>query len=89
MSLFVTQCLPLIVLLPPFNGFSGQTVWIDGFTDAGVFVLLALGLNIVVGHGRPARPRLRGVLRHRCLHVSRSLHRPLHGNHIPFWIDAA
>ena len=41
--------LPLIVLLPPFNSFSGQAVWIDGFTNAGVFVLLALGLNIVVG----------------------------------------
>ena len=36
-------------LLPPFSGFSGQNVWIDGFTNAGVFVLLALGLNIVVG----------------------------------------
>jgi ABC-type lipoprotein export system ATPase subunit len=30
--------------------------------------LLALGLNIVVGYGRPARPRLRGVLRRRRVH---------------------
>ena len=41
--------LPVIVLLPPFSGFSAQNVWIDGFTNAGVYVLLALGLNIVVG----------------------------------------
>jgi ABC-type branched-subunit amino acid transport system permease subunit len=45
----VTSLLPLIVLLPPFNSFSGQTVWVDGFTIAGIYVLLALGLNIVVG----------------------------------------
>ncbi len=44
-ALFISQ----IVLLPPFNGFSGQSVWIDGFTNAGVYILLALGLNIVVG----------------------------------------
>jgi len=41
--------LPLIVLLPPFSSFSGQSIWIDGFTIAGIYVLLALGLNIVVG----------------------------------------
>jgi ABC-type branched-subunit amino acid transport system permease subunit len=45
----VAIALPLIVLLPPFNSFSGQAVWIDGFTIAGIYVLLALGLNIVVG----------------------------------------
>jgi ABC-type branched-subunit amino acid transport system permease subunit len=45
----VAIALPLIVLLPPFNSFSGQSVWIDGFTIAGIYVLLALGLNIVVG----------------------------------------
>lgn len=45
----VAVTLPVIVLLPPFNSFSGQSVWMDGFTIAGIFVLLALGLNIVVG----------------------------------------
>ncbi len=45
----VTVLLPLISQLPPFNGFSGTNVWIDGFTIAGIYVLLALGLNIVVG----------------------------------------
>jgi ABC-type branched-subunit amino acid transport system permease subunit len=45
----VATVLPLIVLVPPFSGFSSQSVWIDGFTIAGIYVLLALGLNIVVG----------------------------------------
>jgi ABC-type branched-subunit amino acid transport system permease subunit len=45
----VAAALPVIVLLPPFSGFSGQNVWMDGFTNAGVFILLALGLNVVVG----------------------------------------
>jgi len=45
----VTALLPLIVALPPFNAFDKQTVWIDNFVVAGIFVLLALGLNVVVG----------------------------------------
>ena len=45
----VGALLPLLVLVPPFNGFQGQSVWLNGFSNAGVFVLLALGLNIVVG----------------------------------------
>jgi ABC-type branched-subunit amino acid transport system permease subunit len=45
----VAAALPLIVLVPPFNSFSGQNVWMDGFTIAGIFILLALGLNVVVG----------------------------------------
>jgi len=45
----VAAILPLIVLLPPLSGFSSQPVWVNGFTIAGIYVLLALGLNIVVG----------------------------------------
>ena len=41
--------LPLIVLIPPFNGFGTQKDFVGGFADAGVFVLLAIGLNVVVG----------------------------------------
>ena len=41
--------LPLLALVPPFSAFQAQTVWLNGFSNAGVFVLLALGLNIVVG----------------------------------------
>ncbi len=45
----VAAVLPLIVVVPPFSAFQTQNAWVDGFTNAGVFVLLALGLNIVVG----------------------------------------
>jgi branched-chain amino acid transport system permease protein len=41
--------LPVIVTFPPFNGFGVQKDWVGGFADAGVFVLLAVGLNVVVG----------------------------------------
>jgi ABC-type branched-subunit amino acid transport system permease subunit len=41
--------LPQIVLLPGLNGFGTQKDFVGGFADAGVFVLLAVGLNIVVG----------------------------------------
>ena len=45
----VGALLPLVVLLPPFSTFNSQNLWIDGFSLAGIYVLLALGLNIVVG----------------------------------------
>ncbi len=45
----VTAVLPLLALVPPFSGFNAQIVWVDSFANAGVYVLLALGLNIVVG----------------------------------------
>jgi len=41
--------LPLIVQFPPFTLAQTPDAWIDGFTNAGVFVLLAMGLNLVVG----------------------------------------
>ncbi len=47
-SLFAVA-LPLIVLVPPFTGFGTQKDFIDGFAVAGTFVLLAMGLNVVVG----------------------------------------
>jgi ABC-type branched-subunit amino acid transport system permease subunit len=46
---FITAVLPLVVTLPPMSGFLPQASWIDNFATAGVFVLLALGLNLVVG----------------------------------------
>ncbi len=45
----VTIGLPLLAVVPPFSFFQKQDVWLSGFSNAGVFVLLALGLNIVVG----------------------------------------
>jgi ABC-type branched-subunit amino acid transport system permease subunit len=41
--------LPLLAVVPPFSGFGTQKDFVGGFADAGVFVLLALGLNVVVG----------------------------------------
>ena len=41
--------LPLLAILPPFNGFGTQKDFVSGYADAGVFVLLAIGLNVVVG----------------------------------------
>jgi ABC-type branched-subunit amino acid transport system permease subunit len=45
----VTALLPIIVQLPPLNLIDRPNVWLHSFANAGVFVLLALGLNIVVG----------------------------------------
>jgi ABC-type branched-subunit amino acid transport system permease subunit len=45
----VAAILPVLAVLPPFSSFQTQNAWMDGFTNAGVFVLLALGLNLVVG----------------------------------------
>jgi ABC-type branched-subunit amino acid transport system permease subunit len=45
----VGALLPLIVLIPPLSTFQQQSLWLGGFANAGVFILLALGLNIVVG----------------------------------------
>ena len=45
----IAALLPILALVPPFSIFQGQDVWLSGFSNAGVFVLLALGLNIVVG----------------------------------------
>lgn len=45
----VLLVLPAVSTLPPFSGFGTQNDWVGGFADAGVFVLLALGLNVVVG----------------------------------------
>ncbi len=45
----VMVVLPVLAIVPPFNGFGRQNDFVFGFADAGVFVLLALGLNVVVG----------------------------------------
>jgi len=45
----VTILLPILSLVPPFSGFGTQKDFVAGFAAAGVFVLLALGLNVVVG----------------------------------------
>jgi ABC-type branched-subunit amino acid transport system permease subunit len=41
--------LPLLSSIPPLSILQPTTLWVDGFSKAGIYVLLALGLNIVVG----------------------------------------
>jgi ABC-type branched-subunit amino acid transport system permease subunit len=41
--------LPILASVPPLNAFQPFNAWLDGFSNAGTFVLLAVGLNIVVG----------------------------------------
>jgi ABC-type branched-subunit amino acid transport system permease subunit len=48
MTIF-TLLLFILPAYPPLSLFQSKNAWIDGFVNAGVFVLLALGLNIVVG----------------------------------------
>jgi ABC-type branched-subunit amino acid transport system permease subunit len=48
-AIVITVVLPLVSLVRPLNGFGTQKDFVNGFADAGVFVLLALGLNVVVG----------------------------------------
>jgi ABC-type branched-subunit amino acid transport system permease subunit len=45
----VGTLLAALAYIPPFTLAQPSNAWIDGFTNAGVFVLLALGLNLVVG----------------------------------------
>jgi ABC-type branched-subunit amino acid transport system permease subunit len=45
----VGTLLALLAYIPPFTLAQPSSAWIDGFTIAGIYVLLALGLNIVVG----------------------------------------
>jgi ABC-type branched-subunit amino acid transport system permease subunit len=45
----VTAILPFVVLIWPLSGFQNQPDYVDGFANAGVWVLLAIGLNVVVG----------------------------------------
>ena len=45
----VGAALPLLASIPPFTLAQPTNAWMDGFTNAGVFVMLALGLNLVVG----------------------------------------
>ena len=47
--LVIGLTLPALVLLPPLSTFQNQVVWVDGFAISGIYILLALGLNIVVG----------------------------------------
>jgi branched-chain amino acid transport system permease protein len=48
MAIF-TALLLVLPKVPPLSLLQGESPWIDAFANAGVFALLAMGLNVVVG----------------------------------------
>jgi ABC-type branched-subunit amino acid transport system permease subunit len=49
LMILVGFLLPILAMVPPFNAFQPFNAWLDGYSNAGTYVLLAVGLNIVVG----------------------------------------
>ena len=47
--LVASAILIVLPIFPPLTFFQGTNPWYDAFANAGVFVLLAMGLNVVVG----------------------------------------
>jgi ABC-type branched-subunit amino acid transport system permease subunit len=45
----MTVLLVLLPKIPPLSLLQSEAPWLDAFANAGVFVLLAMGLNVVVG----------------------------------------
>jgi ABC-type branched-subunit amino acid transport system permease subunit len=45
----ITAALVILPKIPPLSMVQGEAPWLDSFANAGVFVLLAMGLNVVVG----------------------------------------
>ncbi|MGA3029601.1 MAG: branched-chain amino acid ABC transporter permease [Candidatus Limnocylindrales bacterium] len=79
-----TAILPFIVLLPPFSGFGNQTDFVDGFAQAGVWVLLAIGLNVVVGLAGLLDLGYAAFFAIGAYTYAYGAS-PFSGNHIPFW----
>jgi ABC-type branched-subunit amino acid transport system permease subunit len=44
-----TVLMYILPVLPPLTVIQSQGIWYDSFANAGVFVLLAMGLNVVIG----------------------------------------
>src|SRR4026209_2866394 len=47
--LIAAVILSVLPKVPPLNSIQGEAPWYDAFANAGVYVLLAMGLNVVVG----------------------------------------
>ena len=47
--LIAAAILTILPRIPPLNAIQGANPWYDAFANAGVFMLLAMGLNVVVG----------------------------------------
>ena len=46
----IASLLYVLSFLPPLTLIQGSNAWLGSWTNAGVFVLLAIGLNVVVGY---------------------------------------
>ena len=44
-----TVLMYILPIFPPLSVIQGRGIWYDAFANAGVFVLLAMGLNVVIG----------------------------------------
>ena len=45
----ITAALVVLPKFPPLSSIQGEAPWLDAFANAGTFVLLAMGLNVVIG----------------------------------------
>jgi ABC-type branched-subunit amino acid transport system permease subunit len=45
----ISAALVILPKVPPLSLVQGEAPWLDAFANAGVFVLLAMGLNVVIG----------------------------------------
>jgi ABC-type branched-subunit amino acid transport system permease subunit len=76
--------LPLLTRVPPFDGIQSTNAWVNAFTTAAIYAMLAMGLNVVIGFaglldlGYAAFFALGGYTY--ALAAS-----PFSGIHLPFW----
>jgi branched-chain amino acid transport system permease protein len=82
--LLISIALPLITRIPPFDGIQSTNAWVNAFTTAAIYAVLAMGLNVVIGFaglldlGYAAFFALGG-------YTYALVASPLHDIHLPFW----
>ena len=82
--LLISVALPLITHVPPFDGIQSTNAWVNAFTTAAIYAMLAMGLNIVIGFaglldlGYAAFFALGG-------YTYAFVAAPYTGVHLPFW----
>ena len=76
--------LPLLTRVPPFDGIQSTNAWVNAFTTAAIYAMLAMGLNVVIGFaglldlGYAAFFALGG-------YTYAFVASPFTGVHLPFW----
>jgi len=82
--LLLSIALPLITRVPPFDGIQSTNAWVNAFTNAAIYAMLAMGLNVVIGFaglldlGYAAFFALGG-------YTYAFVAAPFTGIHLPFW----